>query len=54
MSPWFLERECCFPRLPRTCENAPGRNSMDSKALNAVYTFRIGAGIFGNSRVRIR
>src|ERR1035438_6210595 len=50
--------ECRFPRLPRTCENAPGRNSMDSKALNAVYTFRIGAGKGrhrpGELRARVR
>ena len=38
------------PRLPRTCENAPGRNSMDSKALNAVYTFGIGATFGGLAR----
>src|ERR1019366_1395184 len=39
----FLVKARRFQDLPCPCRTRPGRNSMDSRPLNAFYTFRIGA-----------
>src|ERR1017187_10464728 len=45
----FLVKRRRWQDLPGPCRTRPGRNSMDSKPLNAFYTFRIGA-IFNEAR----